>query len=528
MELPAPPSKRAKKSTADARAALKARRAGAPPPAPDLSSHVEEQGLVLRPAFNESLGEEYSGADAIDDKKFYSDLQSVQRANAQARQEEDAMLRKAQEPPEQSAPCLVSAEDIVSDLTVQEGVRLATSHASLRWLRRLPTALRCQSLRGDLCLSEGPVRDAALGLCESSIPQLLSEPDKAVSWLARVSSCLSWYEAEGPPRPLTSRPPGSNLSPSEREAQRRVEEWDEAYRSLGNLLRQGMLPCFSVVAERFSLNVFGEGAGRWTSSLTGQRLSPSQAEPCAVLWPSSYELRTFLQENHVHFVMASADTLMRGRRAEPSSTKEGALVPVSSDGPAIAEVDVRADIRELRRDGENALAPEDLADHNQPSCTALWFQGSHRVHSLLDLLRQYFVCEQLLLACPKPYSRLPLLLAPAVFANATVKSAEVVKTWNVPAAAGTTTEGSAAKTQSMAELHGRFFPLQLKRFLELLRVLCPAFSCDLTTPQRHAGANAFTQLGLRRIVGVSCESTGASPGTPAGWKWDFRLETCAS
>lgn len=514
-----PPLKKARKGVSDFLKSRRLEQASQPQPKPVAGEPAASEALVeaSRPvsfAF-ESLADSFQEA-AVDTAK---ELDLSRQAAVQARHAHfDQLSRKDLEDPNRHDPKLASSEDIVADLMVQSRLRLATPHASLRWLRRLPAALRCHSLRSQDI--KGPVRDAAIELCQGNLPQLLANPDKAAAWLARIAACLSWYEADGPLRVAqgsSAASTGAEKEAAEKEAQQRIEEWDESFRSQWLLLRQGMLPCFTLLADRFSLSVFGEGSGPWTSSISGEACRPSQAEPCAVLWPSTYELRTLLQANHVPFEMAPAPVL-------PQINAEDSLALVAQDkeqerGSATGDVDVaRLDMRQLRRDGESARLPEEQGDQG-PLCTALLFQGTRRVHALVDVLRQHFLGQPVFPSRPQPPARLPLLLAPAPFANAKVKSADVLKTLSTLADAAGNSE-----TQFTAELQGRFFPSQLRRLLELFRVPLQSFSCDFTAPPRHgASANAFTQLRGRRIESVSCESVGASPDRPASWKWDFRI-----
>eukprot|EP00930_Biecheleria_cincta_P055195 TRINITY_DN41543_c0_g1_i1.p1 TRINITY_DN41543_c0_g1~~TRINITY_DN41543_c0_g1_i1.p1 ORF type:complete len:523 (-),score=80.21 TRINITY_DN41543_c0_g1_i1:86-1654(-) len=514
---PPPPLKKARRSVSD----FIRSRASQPQPKPFAGETAASEALVEASrsvSFAvESLADSFQEA-AVDTAKG---LELSRQAALQARQEHfEQLLRKDLDDPNRHDPKLTSSEDIVADLMVQSRLRLATPHASLRWLRRLPTALRCHSLRSQDI--KGPVRDAAIELCQGNLPQLLANPDKAAAWLARIAACLSWYEADGPPRVIqgsSTANTGHSSLPADaagKVAQQRIDEWDESFRSQWLLLRQGMLPCFSLLAERFSLSVFGEGSGPWTSSISGEACKPSQAEPCAVLWPSSYELRTLLQVNHVPFEMAPASALPQINAGEESL----AIVAQDKKEEDVARAeDVARDVRELRRDGEKARLPEDGPGQGGVLCTALLFQGTRRVHALIDVLRQHFLGQPIFPLRPTPPQQLPLLLAPAPFANAKVKSADVLKTLTCLAEAS-----GNSQTLFTAELQGRFFPMQLRRLLELFRVLLPSFSCDFTAPPRHgASANVFTQLRGRRIESVSCESVAASPDRPANWKWDFRI-----
>ena len=45
--------------------------------------------------------------------------------------------------------------------------------------------------------------------------------------------------------------------------------------------------------ERFSVTVFGEGSGPWTSP-SGEVHTPTASKPIAVMWPSTKEIRSML------------------------------------------------------------------------------------------------------------------------------------------------------------------------------------------------------------------------------------------
>jgi len=433
----------------------------------------------------------------------------------------------------ESERILISSEDIGNDLSVKTVLRLSTQHASFRWLRRLPPALRCQMNK----VLDGPngavVKEAILEMCRECLPKLMEVPDKAVRWVERIAACLSWYQLDGPPMPSTPLAQSLNATPEERAAWRRVEEWDEAYRSLETLLRQGVVPTFTILADIFSIAVFGDGSGPWKSSTRGSVQQPTRNSPCAVLFPSLDDFRTMLQENHVPFEVAMirktvdggaqniGQDLRGGQRSDDAAArKEEALVPAGSAPPpsgAVPEMEeVRNDLRELRRDGQKVVTPEEM-NGVVPMSSALWFEGSWRVHALLDVLRQHFLAAPLT-ASPLAAPRLPRLVAPAPFSHAAVSSAEVLRTQTLP--------GSGQQPQYTAELGGFFFPGQVRRLLEFLRVLLPSFSCGLTAEARHRlGINAFTPLGTRHIESVECERTQAGADSAAGWKWDFKLGT---
>ncbi|CAJ1380836.1 unnamed protein product [Effrenium voratum] len=400
-------------------------------------------------------------------------------------QQKLAAKRALEKAHEVQLPQLSSPEDLLADLALQRHLRLRSA-VSLRFLR-LPPALRC----GAAAAFAAPAREEALELLAASLPHLpgaqrdfglgkaldwMSQKDRAVAWLGRIASSLSWHEADGPPNKQTNEPPDE-----------KVKDWDEAYRSLWVLLRQGVLQSFSMESERFTVTVFGEGTGPWTAGDAGDArgaVRPSSKEPCAVVWPSTRELRGLLQEEQAPFSV-------------PKEQMLGLEEAVSDQ--------TLAELRELRRDGIKASTPE---VRNALSTAALWFQGPWRVQCLMDVLRQYFL-GQPSPGFPPPPQHLPKLFATGPFVNSTVKSAQVVKIAREP---GRTDPG-----EHMAELRGRFFPLQLRKFLELLRVSLPKFSCELLAPNDCAGLNSFTQLGQHRIEAVSCERSSDN------WRWSFQL-----
>mmetsp|Transcript_40518 Transcript_40518/g.75272 ORF Transcript_40518/g.75272 Transcript_40518/m.75272 type:complete len:583 (+) Transcript_40518:103-1851(+) len=439
-------------------------------------------------------------------------------------------------------PVLQSVEELLGDLSIKHGLRLATTHSSFKWLHRLPPSLRCRpgAQAGDS--THNAARDNVQQVCRECLPIMASAPDKAVKWMDQIIRCLSWYEVEGPAMPTTAAASSAATSavPEERSAWRRVEEWDEAFRSLQTLLRQGLISSFVVVAERFTVTVFGDGSGPWDSANEGCSHRPTQQSPCAIVCPSHAELRMMLQENHVAFDIADVPG-SKGLN-EPAGAHAGFAAAAAAAGDALATASTAVvpfqklataqeenlkELRDLRRDNEKVLSPERLR-RSKPSSTALWLEGAWRVHALLDVLRQFFLAAPLALAPASP-SRLPRLIAPVPFSHAALHAAQVVKTQTQTqrtpgsgAAAGGAAGGAAATNKGgehIAELSGCFFPLQVKRMLELLRVPLPSFSCRLVAESRHSpGINAFTKLGSYRVDGVRCEKDGANT-----WKWDFEL-----
>lgn len=420
--------------------------------------------------------------------------------------------RQDSKPKEDPSVVLRSSEDLVSDLCIRTGLTLTTVHESFRWLRRLPAALRSQPMRAlDGTPRGAACAAAALQLCRDCLPKLMTDPDKAARWLERINACLCWYQVDGPPLPASAEAAGQAAA-EDRSSRRCVEEWDEAYRSLEVLLRQGLIPSFAIATDRFSVTVFGDGSGSWKSSRAGAMHAPSKGTPCAVLSPSLESIRGMLQENHVPFEVAllpAADAAEQGGEAK-GEAPAGAAAAEAAHAPAMT--DVLYELQDLRRVGEKVVTPEEISGKT-PRSSALWFEGAWRVHALLDVLRQHFLAAPLPNA-PRAPARLPRLLAPAPFCHASVRSAEVLRTQTqeLPGSAG---------PRHRAELAGVFFPSQVRRLLETLRVLLPSFACGFTSEARYShGVNAFTQLGMRRIEGVECECTGAGA---TNWKWEFKL-----
>lgn len=245
-----------------------------------------------------------------------------------------------------------------------------------------------------------------------------------------------------------------------------------------------------------------------------------------------------LQENHVPFEVAPYDVTCNSlgegwgpaAPAEASALEADLQAPSTSLVPAtvtnvmrqlvraqstVAEDDeIRSDLRELRRGGEKVATPGQVGNVT-PASSALWFEGAWRVHALLDVLRQYFLKAPLASAA-RPPPRLPQLIAPAPFSHAATQWAEVLRTQTLQI----TGQGGS----HIAELGGFFFPGQVRRLLELLRVVLPSSSCSLSADPRHStGLNAFTLLGLRRVEVVECEQILGADG--AIWKWEFKLGT---
>jgi len=462
---------------------------------------------------------------ALDSSKSFeaAEKSRVRQLERAAERERQKVTRSTK-----STPSLQSSEDLSGDLSIKTSIRLTTTHGPFAWLRRLPAVLRSQA--GDAM--KGPARELVLAMCKDSLPKLMTDPDKALLWMERIANCLTWHQLEGPSVPTAPLSSGASLE--ERLAWRRVEEWDEAFRSLHALLRQGLVSTYAIVSERFAVIVLGQGSGPWISTRSSETQRPTYAAPCAVLCPSVDELRRMLQENHVSFEVAEitrqedpappSELTSEESRQTLQQQEEGGktqlAVPFAAEPPASSMEQIRSDLRELRRIGEKVVTPDEQG-RITPLSSALWFEGAWRVHGLLDVLRQHFLAAPLPGAPPSAV-RLPRLVAPTTFCHASVKCAEVLKTQTFKASGPSGMPGD--KMQHLAELSGNFFPGQVRRLLELLRVLLPSFECNLVTEQRHCvGINAFTQLGMHHVEVVKCESAEVGLGGTLGWKWEFKL-----
>lgn len=430
-----------------------------------------------------------------------------------------------------------SATHITADFCVKSGLHLATPHGSFKWLRHLPPALR----RGADSAQKEAVRGAVLAVCKEHLPSLMGNPEKATEWMEKLCACLVWFEVEGPLRISTPTEQAPSAVPEERSAIRRVEEWDEAFRSLQVLLRQGLISSYVIATERFTVTIFGEGAGPWESAQSGDTQKPSQDCPCAVLCPSQVEIRSMLQDSHVAFDIADISQKSKSiarRASEPAGTESAttAIVPID---PAMSTSlnDNQADLRDLRRGGERVVTPDEMS-RVKPASTALLFEGAWRVHGMLDVLRQFLLDAPVPSAPESRPPRLPRLIAPMSFSHAAVHSAEVVKTQTLKAGSAAAAASAAASADAtapagrdkasedkhMVELSGCFFPGQVRRLLELLRVPLPSFTCRLAAEPRHStGINAFTQLGMYRLEGVRCERLPVAEGSERQWNWEFEL-----
>merc|ERR1712203_416376 len=94
-------------------------------------------------------------------------------------------------------------------------------------------------------------------MCRECSPKLMGHPEKAVKWLERITACLCWYQMDGVAIPNNPRMPTETKElkdekkhKEQMKAWRKVEEWEEAYRSLEILLRQGLISTFVIVGEQ--------------------------------------------------------------------------------------------------------------------------------------------------------------------------------------------------------------------------------------------------------------------------------------
>lgn len=236
-----------------------------------------------------------------------------------------------------------------------------------------------------------------------------------------------------------------------------------------------------------------------------------------------------LRESHVGFDIANIPQKKLARTASIVPIDPTTAIVPADRVPNIIEEN-QADLRDLRKDGERVVTPDEMSKAKPPS-TALWFEGAWRVHGMLDVLRQFLLSAPLPSAPTAAPPRLPRLIAPMPFSHAAVHSTEVVKTQTSRAGIGASSTASTVREKvnngederHTVELSGCFFPGQVRRLLELLRVPLPSFTCRLAAEPRHStGINAFTQLGMYRLEGVRCERLPAAEGSE-GWNWEFEL-----
>ena len=148
---------------------------------------------------------------------------------------------------------------------------------------------------------------------------------------------------------------------------------------------KGCLSCqLHLSQERFSVTVFGEGSGPWTSP-SGEVHTPTASKPIAVMWPSTKEIRSMLhatwtlptslskfwfiylsdllrmhhlnhlqssslmhlitEENHAHFQLPSASTASHAGVADGGASES-----------TIFTKETLEELRELHRDGVGATS----------------------------------------------------------------------------------------------------------------------------------------------------------------------------
>lgn len=274
-------------------------------------------------------------------------------------------------------------------------------------------------------------------------------------------------------------------------------------------------------------------------------LQARQHSAAAILsgWSSSYASiqaaesiylnRPTRQDNHVPFEVAPFEnkdvvqkfanvrtSVQRRDSAASDGGADGAIVPAAASAPMqIDEAAIRSDMQWLSK-GDKVQFDE-LNDAVAPLSTALLFNGALRVHALLDVLRQHFLGESLPSEVRRP-TKLPKLVAPTPFSRASAQWVDVEKTRTLKSnSSGSSTVGDKSHT---AELSGVFFPGQVKRLLELLRVVLPGCACSFTVDQhQNDGINSFTQLGLRRVTAVECVGEQTPPSGKTVWNWEFKL-----
>lgn len=494
-------------------------------------SEVEDVGPT-QPAYGDAISTQYSQnlEDAGNNRAFETaaEIHALQVARSRALPEQQASDSG------DVGPTLHSADDLLQDIGVKTHLRLTTSHFSFKWLQRLPLSLRSQ-----LHAARTSARDEVVDVCRECLPDLAGDPDNAVRWMGQIANTLSWSELEGPVRPAEPRKyPPSSMTAVQRAAWRRMDEWDEAFRSLENLLRQGLIPSFVIEDKWFTVTVLGEGAGKCSpASESGAAQRPTKQAPVAVMCPSQDDVRKMLQRHHAGFKTAGATrpgncSASPLSQPEPEAAEDEAatqIVPTAAPCTTLAPTrslqrvpsESTAQLVELRMLGHKVLTEEEQRKEG-PQNSALCFEGAWRVHALLDVLRQHFLAAPLR-GSPTPANSLPRLLAPSPFCHASARFAEVSRTHTMNVA---TTEGAPPQRTHVAEIAGCFFPSNIQSLLRNLRVPLPSFECLMSSDAPHSvGANAFTPLGMRRVDAVKCERicSDSCAGDASSWRWQFSL-----
>lgn len=484
-----------------------------------------------QPAYGDAVSTHYSQhiEDAGNSKAFETAAEIHAQQATRRRAEPERQASDCGDP----VPTLLHPDDLAKDISVKTNLRLTTSHVSFKWLQRLPLSLRSQPVA-----ARCSARDEVLDLCRECLPDLQGDPDKAVRWMDQIVGALSWSELEGPVRPGEPRKyPQSSMAEGHRAAWKRVDDWDEAFRCLEVMLRQGLISTFVIEDKWFTVTVLGEGAGDCAAAhMSGATQRPTKRTPIAVMCPSQDDVRKMLQRHHAAFKVAGTTKPCNGpplaSEPEPDPPADEASTQLVAAAPSsLALAPARslkrhhsesvAELVELRKMGEKVLTEEEQRKEG-PQNSALFFEGAWRVHAVLDVLRQHFLAAPLS-GSPTPANLLPRLSAPAPFCHASARFAEVTRTHtaNVQAA-----DGAPPQRTHVAELSGRFFPSSVRSLLSNLRVPLPSFECQLSSDAPHcAGANAFTPLGMRRVVAVKCErsrSDKCAAGAPS-WRWEFSL-----
>jgi hypothetical protein len=237
-----------------------------------------------------------------------------------------------------------------------------------------------------------------------------------------------------------------------------------------------------------------------------------------------------LQESQVEFEIAEISRAPVSRHASdtlrqmPSNAGQDdactAIAPAPAGTSSITEN--QTELRDLRRDGEKVLTPDEIGRVKPPS-TALLFEGAWRVHGLLDVMRQFLLSAPLPSAPIATPVRLPRLIAPKPFTHAAVHSADIVKSQTRPPTAASPSNTKVDERHTV-ELSGCFFPNQVQRLLELLSIPLASFTCRMACDPRHStGINAFTQLGMYRLEGICCERPNSERATRDASYWEFEL-----
>merc|ERR1719296_481018 len=143
-----PPAKRIRRSTADIRRQRQQAATAAGLADAALEKEVESVTAASDQARFLDLAEPIGKFEADEqDPVDAGGARGFATAASQSKRQTTAALDSQLQPvDEEASPVLLtSSEEIGNDMSLKTGLRLTNPHGSLRWLRRLPAGLRCQT-----------------------------------------------------------------------------------------------------------------------------------------------------------------------------------------------------------------------------------------------------------------------------------------------------------------------------------------------------------------------------------------------